>query len=48
MHVYREGYGLEWAQPVNWYNLNDPQGTLERFLFEIRTRFPAGSSLAMI
>jgi hypothetical protein len=48
MHVYREGYGLECAQPVNWYNLNDPLGTLERFLSEIRTRFPAGYSLAMI
>ena len=48
MHVYREGYGLEWAQPVNWYNLNDPLSTLERFLSEIRTRFPAGHQLAMI
>jgi hypothetical protein len=48
LHVYREGYGLEWAQPVNWYKLNDPLGTLERFLSEIRTRFPAGHQLAMI
>lgn len=48
MHVYREGYGLEWAQPVNWYNLNDPMRTLERFLAEIRTRFPAGHQLTMI
>jgi hypothetical protein len=48
MHVYREGYGLEWAQPVMWYNVNDPLGTLERFLVEIRTRFPAGYSFAMI
>ena len=48
MHVYREGCGLEWAEPVTWYNLNDPLGTLERFLAEIRTRFPAGLQLAMI
>jgi hypothetical protein len=48
MHIYREGYGLEWALPVNWYNLNDPMGTLERFLAEIHTRLPAGYQLAMI
>lgn len=48
LHVYREGYGLEWAQPVSWYNLSDPLGTLECFLKEIRTRFPTGYQLAMI
>jgi hypothetical protein len=48
LHVYREGYGLEWAEPVSWYDLNDPLGTLERFLKEVRTRFPAGYQLAML
>lgn len=48
IHVYREGYGLEWAEPVTWYNLSGPLRTLERFLAEIRTRFPAGHQLAII
>ena|ERR1041384_2592142 len=49
MHVFREGYDqLEWAEPIDWYDVNDPLRTLERFLAEIRTRFPAGYQLAMI
>jgi hypothetical protein len=42
MHVYREGYGLRWAEPIDWYDAADPQSTLERFLDEIHTRFPNG------
>jgi hypothetical protein len=42
LHRYREGYGLEWAEPVNWYDVSDPFGTLERFLEVINTRFPHG------
>jgi hypothetical protein len=48
IHFYREGYGLEWADPVSWYNLEDPLGTLEQFLREVRTKFPAGYQLAML
>jgi hypothetical protein len=42
MHVYREGYGDKWAEPIDWYNADDPQATLERFLDEINARFPNG------
>jgi hypothetical protein len=42
LHRYREGYGLEWAEPVDWYDVSDPFGTLERFLEVINTRFPYG------
>ena len=43
MHVFREGYDhLEWAEAISWYDLNQPLRTLERFLKEIHTRFPAG------
>ena len=48
MHVFREGYGLEWAEPIVWYDVTNPLGTLERFLNEVRTRFPAGYQLAMV
>ena len=49
LHVFREGYEhLEWAEAVDWYDVKNPLGTLERFLVEIRTRFPAGHQLAMI
>jgi hypothetical protein len=49
MHMFREGYEhLEWAEVVDWYDVSNPLGTLERFLVEIRTRFPAGHQLAMI
>ena len=47
LHVYREGEDLDWAEPVDWYNLTDPMGTLERFLQIIRTRFPSGYQLDM-
>ncbi len=48
LHVYREGRGLDWAEPVSWYDVANPMGTLERFLAEVRGRFPAGYQLAMI
>jgi len=48
LHVYREGYGLEWAEPISWYDVNNPLVTLERFLNEVRTQFPAGYQLAML
>ena len=47
LHVYREGEDLEWAEPVDWYDLNDPMKTLERFLQIVQTRFPSGYQLDM-
>src|SRR5258706_14050572 len=32
LHVYREDEGLDWAEPVDWCDLNQPLLTLERFL----------------
>jgi hypothetical protein len=49
IHIFREGYDkLPWAEPIDWYDLNNPLGTLERFLTFIHTRFPAGIQLAML
>ena len=48
IHVFREGYGLDWAEPISWYDPAEPLHTLERFLDEIRARFPAGHQLAMV
>jgi len=48
IHIFREGEGLNWAEPIDWYDLNDPIATLERFLEIIRTRFPAGALLDML
>ena len=42
LHRYREGYGLEWAEPIDWYDLRSPFVTLGRFLEVINTRFPYG------
>lgn len=47
LHSYREGGDLDWAEEVDGYDLTNPLGTLERFLREIHTRFPAGFSLDM-
>ena len=48
LHRYREGYGLEWADTVDWYNVNDPFGTLARFLEVINGRFPHGIQMELI
>jgi hypothetical protein len=48
LHIYREGCDLAWAEPITWYELGDPQRTLERFLEEFKARFPSGITLAMI
>ena len=42
IHVYREGYGLSWADPIDWYDPSRPIQTLERFLDEVHARFPNG------
>lgn len=47
LHRYREGYGLDWAEPINWYDVNDPYGTLEQFLRFINARFPGGIQVVM-
>ena len=47
IHFYRENENLNWAEPINWYNLNDPVATLEQFLEIVHTRFPAGYQLDM-
>jgi hypothetical protein len=48
LHRYREGYGLDWAEPIDWYDINDPFGTLERFLGMINARFPNGIQMELI
>jgi len=48
MHRYREGFDLAWAEPVDWYNVSDPFGTLERFLEIINARFPRGIQMELI
>jgi len=47
IHFFRENENLNWAEPINWYNLNDPVATLERFLEIVHTHFPAGYQLDM-
>lgn len=42
LHWYREGYGLEWAETIDWYDINKPLDTLYAFLDLIKTRFPRG------
>jgi len=48
LHRYREGFGLEWAEAVDWYDVNNPFGTLERFLELIDARFPQGIQMELI
>jgi len=42
IHFYREGESSNWAEPIDWYDLNDPLATLAKFLEIIHTRFPNG------
>lgn len=48
LHVYREGHELAFAEPVDWYDVNNPLATFEHFLAVIRTRFPAGHQLDLL
>jgi hypothetical protein len=48
IHFYRENDNLNWAEPIDWYDLNEPLATLERFLEIIRTSFPAGYQLDLL
>lgn len=47
LHIFREIFGLAWAEPVTWCNVNDPYGTLERFLEIIKASFPNGIQVNM-
>jgi len=47
IHSFREGEDLNWAEAIDWYDVNDPLATLDRFLEEIRTRFLSGYQLRM-
>jgi len=47
LHVFREGFGLAWAEPVTWCDFNDPYGTLEHFLHIVNARFPNGIQVGM-
>lgn len=43
LHWYREGYDhCEWAEEIDWYDVNKPLDTLFIFLDLIKTRFPKG------
>ena len=48
LHMYREDYELDWAEPVDWYDVSRPMDTLERFLDIVRTRFPSGYGTSLI
>lgn len=48
IHRYREGFDLAWAEPIDWYNVDDPFRTLERFLEIINARFPRGIQMELI
>lgn len=48
LHVFREGFDLAFAEPVDWHDPANPAATLERFLEEIRARFPLGYELALL
>lgn len=43
IHWCREGYdNLEWAEEIDWYDVNKPLDTLYIFLEMIKTKFPKG------
>lgn len=48
LHLYREGYELAFAEPVDWYDATNPIQTFERFLDAIKTNFPSGYQLELI
>ena len=48
LHLYREGHDLAWAESIDWYDLDRPLDTLEKFLNIINIRFIAGYSVPLI
>ena len=49
LHWYREGFAhLEWAEEIDWYDVNKPLDNLFAFLDLIKTKFPKGVQEALI
>lgn len=48
VHRYREGWGLAWAESIDWYDADRPVETLFRFLDLVRTHFPNGFQEALL
>lgn len=48
IHIFREGYGLDWAEPIDWFWPDKPIKTLERFLDEVNARFRGGIQLTTV
>lgn len=48
LHRYREGFGVAWAESIDWYDADRPVETLFRFLDLMRTQFPNGFQEALL
>lgn len=48
IHWYKEGFGAAWAEPIDWYELEQPMKTIFHFLGVISTRFPNGFQEALL
>ncbi len=48
IHIFREGHGLDWAEPIDWFWPDRPTETLERFLVELNARFKGGIQLTTV
>jgi hypothetical protein len=48
LHWYKEGFGLAWAEKVDWYLPNQPVETVMKFLDLIQTKFPNGFQEALL
>lgn len=44
LHLYKEGFGEKYAEPISWYDHQSPINTLANFLSVINTHFPNGFS----
>lgn len=42
LHWYRDGYGLAWAESIDWHDPSKPLDTLRHFLDLVHARFAAG------
>ena len=48
LHLYREGFGLAWAEAITWHDPAKPLDTLAAFLDLVHARFSAGYMLPLI
>lgn len=48
IHWFKEGEGMAWAEPIDWYRLDRPLDTLLRFLDLVHARFPKGLQEALL